>query len=172
MKRPSESVTIKNEIVLPSDSNALGTAFGGRVMSWIDVCAAIAAQRHCRSKVVTASMDELHFHAPIRTGMVAVLRAVVTATFNRSLEVSVEVHSEQPETGERSHCCSARLTFAALDDDFRPTCVPPLLLETEEEIQLQAEAEARREDEAQIPHGIGPHTMIDASSRRSRSIRA
>jgi acyl-CoA hydrolase len=143
-KRSAESITSMTEIVLPSDSNALGTAFGGRVISWIDICAAITAQRHCRSKVVTASMDEVHFHAPIRVGMVACLDAIVTATFRRSLEVTVEVHSENPETGERRHCCSARLTFAALDDQFQPTAVPPLLVETEAEFELQREAEKRR----------------------------
>lgn len=143
-KRPHDSVTVMNEIVLPSDSNSLGTAFGGRVMSWIDICAAITAQRHCRSKVVTASMDEVHFHAGIRTGMVASLEAMVTATFNRSLEITVEVHSEQPETGERKHCCSARLTFVAVDDDGRPISVPPLLLETEEARRLQEAAAERR----------------------------
>jgi acyl-CoA hydrolase len=76
--------------------------------------------------------------------MVACLRAVVTATFRRSLEVSVEVHSEHPETGELRHCCSARLTFAALDDQFEPTSVPPLILESEAEFELQREAEKRR----------------------------
>ena len=143
-KRREESITTMTEIVLPSDSNALGTAFGGRVIAWVDICGAIAAQRHCRSKVVTASMDEVHFHAPIRTGMVANVRAVVTATFRRSLEVSVEVHSEDPETAERRHCCSARLTFAALDSQFKPTAVPPLILESEQEFELQRQAERRR----------------------------
>jgi acyl-CoA hydrolase len=132
------------EIVLPSDSNALGTAFGGRVIGWIDICGAITAQRHCRTKVVTASMDQVHFHAPIKTGMVASLSALVTATFNRSLEVTVEVHSEDPISAERRHCCSARLTFAAVDDAFRPTAVPPLIVETEEQRALQEQAMERR----------------------------
>lgn len=143
-KRAEDSVTVKHEIVLPSDSNALGSAFGGCVMGWIDIGAAITAQRHCRRKVVTASMDELHFHAPIRVGMTAVIAARVTATFRHSLEVSVVVEAEDPLTGDRNHCCSALLTFTALDDDFRPTPVPPLLLETEEDRERQERAEARR----------------------------
>lgn len=143
-KRPADSVTEMNEIVLPSDSNALGTAFGGKVMQWIDVCAAMAAQRHTRKMVVTASMDELHFHSPIRIGMIAHLRAEVTATFRRSLEVEVKVHSEDPRSGERRHCCSARLTFTALDDGFQPTAVPPLLLETDEQRARQQAALERR----------------------------
>src|SRR5688572_11317024 len=97
-KSSRESVTEMTEIVLPSDSNALGSAFGGRVMQWIDICAAIAAQRHCRKIVVTASMDDLHFHAPIRVGMIASLVARVNATFGRSIEVGVDVHSENPLT--------------------------------------------------------------------------
>ncbi len=143
-KASRESATGMTEIVLPSDGNALGSAFGGRVTSWIDICAAIAAQRHCRKIVVTASMDELHFHAPIRVGMIASLSARVQATFQHSLEVAVDVHSENPLTGERRHCCSALLTFAALDEAGKKATVPPLLLETPEDEAKQAEAEARR----------------------------
>lgn len=143
-KRSADSVTEMNEIVLPSDSNALGTAFGGKVMQWIDVCAAMAAQRHTRKMVVTASMDELHFHSPIRVGMIANLRAEVTATFRRSLEIEVRVHSEDPRSGTRHHCCSALLTFTALDDDFRPTEVPALLLESDEQRARQQAALDRR----------------------------
>ncbi|HWV36994.1 MAG TPA: acyl-CoA thioesterase [Vulgatibacter sp.] len=139
------SITEMTEIVLPSDGNALGTAFGGRVMQWIDVCAAVAAMRHCRKVVVTASMDELHFHAPIRVGDVAHLRSRVNAAFRHSLEVGVEVYSENPVTGERGHTCSALLTFAALDADGKPTTVPPLALETQQERDLQVAAAARRE---------------------------
>ncbi len=144
-KRAEESVTEMTEMILPSDANALGTAFGGKVMQWIDVCAAIAAQRHCRKLVVTAHIDELHFHAPIRVGMVAVLEARVNAAFKHSMEVGVTVHSESPLTGERRHCCSAFLTFTALDDLGRPTTVPPLEATSDEERALQQAATARRE---------------------------
>jgi acyl-CoA hydrolase len=143
--KPSrESVTEMNEVVLPSDGNVLGSAFGGKVMQWIDVCAAIAAQRHCRRLAVTASMDALHFHAPIRVGMIAALKARVNATFRHSLELGVEVESENPLTGERKRCCSALLTFVAVDESGKPMAVPPLLLETAEDRRLQQEAEARR----------------------------
>lgn len=143
-KTTRESVTEMTEIILPSDGNSLGSAFGGKVMQWIDICAAIAAQRHCRMAVVTASMDELHFHAPIRVGMIASLHAKVHGVFRRSLEIGVEVHSENPITGERRHCCSAFLTFVALDDAGRPAEVPPLLAETPEDSARQSEAEVRR----------------------------
>lgn len=136
--------TEMTEIILPSDSNALGTAFGGKVMQWIDVCAAIEAQRYCRSSVVTASMDDLHFHAAIHVGQVATIRAEVNATFKHSLEVGVEVHGENPITGERRHCCSAMLTFTAVDADRKPHPVPPMRLETPEAVARQADAERRR----------------------------
>lgn len=144
-KPATESLTEMTEIVLPSDGNALGTAFGGKVMQWIDVCAAISAMRHCRKVVVTASMDELHFHAPIKVGEVVHLTARVNAAFKRSLELGVEVYSEQPVTGVRRHTCSALLTFAALDAEGNPTTVPPLLIETEADRLTQAAAASRRE---------------------------
>jgi len=144
-KSSRDSITEMTEIVLPSDGNALGTAFGGRVMQWIDVCAAVSAMRHCRKVVVTASMDELHFHAPIRVGDVVHLKSRVNAVFRHSLELGVEVYSENPVTGERRHTCSALLTFAALDADGKPTTVPPLEMETQQERDLQAAAAARRE---------------------------
>lgn len=144
-KPASESMTEMTEIVLPSDGNALGTAFGGKVMQWIDVCAAISAMRHCRKIVVTASMDELHFHAPIKVGEIAHLTARVNAAFKHSLEVGVEVYSEQPVTGVRRHTCSALLTFAALDAEGATTTVRPLLPETDADRATQAAAAARRE---------------------------
>lgn len=143
-KPKRESTTRMNELVLPSDANVLGTAFGGKVMQWIDICAGMAAIRHARKVMVTASMDELHFHAPIRVGDLACLTARVNATFARSLEVGVEVHSENPLTGERRHCCSALLTFTAITAEGRPDAVPPLLLETQEDRDEQEAASARR----------------------------
>ena len=143
--RPAaRSVTVKNEIVLPSASNGLGTAFGGQVMAWIDVCAAICAMRHCEKQVVTASMDELHFLSALRVGMTAVLTARVNATFSRSLEVEVDVVAEDAISGYRRRCCSALLTFVALDEERRPTAVPPLAIDNEEDRQRQSEGEARR----------------------------
>jgi acyl-CoA hydrolase len=139
-----ESITEMTEIILPSDSNALGSAFGGKVMQWIDVCAAITAQRHTRKVVVTASMDDLHFHAPIKVGEVVCLKARVEATFKRSLEVYVDVHSENPVAATRRHCCSAMLTFVALDAEGKPTPITQLAMDTPVAKARQAEAEARR----------------------------
>src|SRR6185437_6831562 len=93
---PAESEAVMVEPVMPSDANVLGSAFGGRVMQWIDLVGSIAAQRHCRRPVVTASMDEVHFHAPIRIGHWAVLESRVVAAFRSSMEIDVTVHTEDP----------------------------------------------------------------------------
>jgi acyl-CoA hydrolase len=132
------------QMVLPPDTNALQSAFGGRVMEWIDIAAGIAAQRHCRSPVVTASMDEVSFHAPIQLGWTAALKARVLAAFNSSLEVGVTVTAENPFSGESQITTTALLTMVALKQDGTRGVVPPLLLETEAERLTFAEAQARR----------------------------
>lgn len=132
------------EIVLPSHTNPLGTAFGGQVAAWIDICASIAAQRHARKIVVTASMDDLHFRAPIHQGEVVVLKAQVNRSFHTSMEVGVRVEAENPLTGERRHCSSAYLTFVAFDEEGKRAHLPPLLPETEDEIRRFEEAAERR----------------------------
>ncbi len=129
---------------MPGDANALNAAFGGSVMGWIDVCAAVAAQRHSRQSVVTASMDDLHFHQPIHVGWTVHVRARVIAAFRTSMEVGVTVHAENPRTGERYLTTSALLTFVALDAEGQRLAVPPLLLTTEAEHAAAAEAALRR----------------------------
>jgi acyl-CoA hydrolase len=134
------------ELVMPSDGNALGTAFGGRVVQWIDLAAAMAAMRHARMPVVTATIDQVSFLAPIRVGDLVVLRAQVNAVFNTSMEVEVAVQAEAPGSGERRDCCAAFLTFVALGAGGRPARVPLLLPQTEEEERRAQEAAARRSD--------------------------
>lgn len=143
-KSPRDSEVVMTQMILPPDANNLNAAFGGKVMQWIDICAAIAAQRHCRQVVVTASMDDLHFHAPIKVGWTATLHSRVLATFKTSMEVGVTVHAENPLTGERHLTTSALLTFVALDKDGKRVPVPPLVLNTEEEQVAFREAEERR----------------------------
>ncbi|MBK7860610.1 MAG: acyl-CoA thioesterase [Archangiaceae bacterium] len=133
-------------LLLPGEANALGAAFGGSVVGWIDMCAAIAAQRHCRQTVVTASMDDLHFHQPIKVGYSVTVRARVIAAFNTSLEVGCTVHAEDPRTGIRTLTCSALLTFVALDAEGTRLKVPPLELETEAEKNAASEAVSRRNE--------------------------
>ncbi|PTL77545.1 acyl-CoA thioesterase [Vitiosangium sp. GDMCC 1.1324] len=134
------------QMILPSDANPVNAAFGGKVMEWIDVCGAIAAQRHCRQVVVTASMDDLHFHAPIKVGWNVTLHSRVIATFRTSMEVGVTVTAENPMTGDKHLTTSALLTFVALTADGKKVPVPPLKLETEQEHEAFREAEQRRQD--------------------------
>jgi acyl-CoA hydrolase len=134
------------QMILPSDANPANAAFGGRVMEWIDVCGAISAQRHCRQVVVTASMDDLHFHAPVKVGWTVTLHSRVIATFRTSMEVGVTVTAENPLTGDKHLTTSALLTFVAITPEGKRVPVPPLKLETEEEFAALREAEQRRQE--------------------------
>jgi acyl-CoA hydrolase len=145
-KSARDSEVVMTQMILPSDANSVNTAFGGKVMEWIDVCAAIAAQRHCRQVVVTASMDDLHFHAPIKVGWNVTLHSRVIATFRTSMEVGVTVTAENPLTGDKSLTTSALLTFVALTADGKRIPVPPLKIETDEEREAFREAELRRKE--------------------------
>jgi acyl-CoA hydrolase len=144
-KPVSESRVHVTHIVMPGDANALGTAFGGVLMQWADAAASMAAMRHARLPVVTVSVDQLTFLAPVRVGHMAVLVAQVNAVFATSMEVGVEVAAENPRTGERRKCCDAFLTFVALGEDKRPTAVPPLAADTDEERRREREARVRRD---------------------------
>ncbi len=143
-KAPSESFTEMTELVLPQHANAIGTAFGGVIMSWIDICSSIAAKRHCGRVSVTARVEALEFRAPIRVGDVVRLTARVNAAFRTSMEIGVRVEREQADTGERALCADARTTFVNLDPDGKPYPVPPLLAETAEDRRLADEAAERR----------------------------
>ena len=133
------------ELVLWSHANALRTIFGGQIMSWIDIAAAVAAQRHSRRVVVTASVDALAFVAPVKVGNIVHIQAMVNYASRTSMEVGVRVESENPITGERTHTSSAYTTFVALDENGKPTPVPPVLPETPEEKRRFEAAKKRRE---------------------------
>jgi len=143
---PRQTRCEMTQIVLPGDCNALDTAFGGKVMAWVDVCAAVSCQRFARGNVVTAAMDQLLFKAPIRRGKVAVLRATVNRAWRTSMEVGVRVEEEDPHTGQRTHTSTAYLTFVALDDNHQPCEVPTLVPETPDEQRRFDEAGQRRQD--------------------------
>ncbi len=143
-KRSSESATEMVQVVLPNDANPLGFILGGTVMHLIDIAGAIAAHRHTRTLIVTAAVDGLQFLHPIEVGDLIILRSRVTATFRTSLEVEVEVYSEETLTGRRQLTSRAYLTFVAIDRNQQRLPVPPLLTETEEERRTAAEAKARR----------------------------
>lgn len=140
----SASITQMTEYVLPQHTNALGGVFGGQIMAWIDLCAAISAQRHSGRMAVTAFVDDLKFELPVRVGEVVRLSARVTATFHTSMEIEVIVEGEEATTGRRWPCVTARVTFVAIDEARKPTPIPPLLLDSDDVRASQAAGEARR----------------------------
>lgn len=147
-KPPRLSAVDMTELVLPNDANPLGNMLGGRVLHLIDIAAAIAAARHCGRPCVTASIDGVDFLHPIKVGHVIMLKAQVNWAGRTSIEVGVEVYSDDVwYTGQRTHTCSALLTFVALDAvTGKPTAVPPVLPETEEEKARYLGAQSRREE--------------------------
>lgn len=143
-KTPFQSSVTMTELVLPSHTNALDTVFGGQIMSWVDIAAAISAEKHCRNDVVTASIDALHFIAPAYAGWVVEILARVNYVSKTSLEVGVRVDGLSPKRGVRHHMASAYLTFVAIDKNGKPVPVPPLDIETEEDKRRAEKAEERR----------------------------
>lgn len=144
-RRASESATEMTQLVLPQHANVHGSVLGGTVMHWVDLAAALVANRHSRRPVVTAAFDEMAFLAPIQVGQVALLHARLTLVDRSSMEIRVDVQSEDLLTGERRKTGTAFVTFVALDPvTRRPTPVPPLLLETDEEREEHACALERR----------------------------
>lgn len=143
-KPVAASQVTMTEIIMPQHTNALGSVFGGTVMSWVDIAAAICAMRHCGKQVVTASVDALHFLAPIRLGWIATIQASVNFVGGTSCEVGVKVTSENPISGEKFHTASAYLTFVALDSHNRPASVPSVILESADEHRRNAAAQSRR----------------------------
>jgi acyl-CoA hydrolase len=144
-KRADESATEMVQVVLPNDANALGFILGGTVMHLIDIAGAIACHRHTRSLVVTAAVDDLHFLHPIKVGDLIILQSRVTCTFTTSLEVQVDVFSEETLTGKRLLTSSAFLTFVAVAVSGERMPVPPLIVETDDERRVCAEAHTRRD---------------------------
>src|SRR5262249_7362125 len=149
-KPASASSAEFNHWVLPQDTNALGTIFGGRIMEWADIAGAVVASRHCRKVAVTAAIDALNFFCPIRLGDIGVLKASLNFTHKTWMEIGVRIESKNPLTGERRHTASAYLTFVALDDIGHPTEVPPVKPETPEEIRRFKEGQSRREERIKL----------------------
>jgi len=143
-KRATESATEMVQVVLPNDANPLGFILGGTVMHLIDIAGAIACHRHTRSLLVTAAVDGLQFLHPIKVGDLIILKSSVTAAWTTSLEVEVEVFSEETLTGLRRMTSVAYLTFVAIDRDGCRLTIPGLILETPEEKKKAADADKRR----------------------------
>ncbi len=144
-KRPAQSEVTMTEMVLPNDTNTLNNLMGGRLLHWMDICAAIAAQKHSNRIVVTASVDNVSFTEPIRLGNIITMYAKVTRSFNSSMEVHLEVWAEDIPAGKKVSTNTAFYTFVAVDQNGRPIEVPNLEPETEAEQQLYESALRRRQ---------------------------
>jgi acyl-CoA hydrolase len=140
-----ESQSEMTEIVLPNDANPLGSLLGGRLMHWIDLAGALAAHRHSRNHVVTASIDHLDFHTPVHVGDLVVLKSSVNRAFHTSMEVGVKVLVQNYIAGTQSHVSSAFLTFVAVDPFGRHLPVAPVIPESDEEKRRFEDAGRRRE---------------------------
>jgi acyl-CoA hydrolase len=151
-KRWTDSATETVQVVLPNDSNPLGFILGGTVMHLIDITGAIACHRHTNRLALTAGVDGLEFLHPIRVGDMIILKSRVTCTFKTSLEVEVEVFSEEIETGVRKLTSRAFLTFVSIDRDGKPQEVAPLLVETPDDEERCRQANARRRDRLARKH--------------------
>jgi len=144
-KKPSDSYTMMTELVLPNDTNVYGNLMGGRLMYWMDIAAAIAAQRHCNAPVVTASVDNISFENPIKLGNTVHIEASVSRAFTTSMEVHLKVWGEDFTQHYKYKSNEAYYTFVALDPNRKPRQVPQLLPETEEEKTLFEGALRRRQ---------------------------
>jgi acyl-CoA hydrolase len=151
-RKISESVVIMTELVLPNHTNQLGNLLGGQLMHWIDICAALCASRHNKRVCVTASVDRIDFHHPIRLGDVVTLIASLNRVFTTSMEIGVKVHSESFAEGLKVHTNSAYLTFVAVDQGGRPVKGIPAIPETADEKRRYEEALNRRENRLKDLH--------------------
>jgi acyl-CoA hydrolase len=147
MMTPAETHCVMTQIVMPMHTNGVaGVMFGGIMMQWIDVCAGVAAMRHAGGAVLTASIDRLDFLSPVRVGEIVVLQAMVNYVARSSMEVGCRVETEHMQTRGRRYVTKAYLTLVAIDERGQPRSVPPLTLDTDDDIRRHTAAEARRRE--------------------------
>lgn len=160
-KFAKDSVTIMTEMVLPNDTNTLHNLMGGRLMHWMDIVAAIAAQKHCNRIVVTASADNISFKEPINLGNVVTLRSQVTRAFNSSMEVFIEVTAEDIPARKKIMTHRAFFTFVAVDQNGKPIEIPQVVPETAEEIELFEGALRRRQLRLVLAQRMKPEEAVE-----------
>lgn len=145
VRKPSDSLNIHTELIMPGQTNPLGNLMGGNLLSWMDVSCGVSALKHCGTICVTASVDNVSFRLPIKVGDVVVLKSFATRAFNTSLEICCQVYIHNPKTHEDILSHTAYFTFVSLDENGKSMKVPPLVPETEAEKRLYESAEHRRE---------------------------
>lgn len=150
MKTPKDSQVEMTEIVLPQHTNALGSVFGGTIMSWVDIAAATAALRHAGVQVVTASVDAMEFLQPIHLGFIVILKASVNYVSRTSCEVGVQVTAENPLKGETFRTATAYVTMVAIGKDGKKVSMPPIKPETADEKRRFQEALHRRQSRLEL----------------------
>lgn len=144
-KKPSESQIEMREMVMPGDANKHGTIFGGKIMAWIDIAAAMCAERHCQKPVVTAHIDDIDFLSPIKVGHHVIVKASINYAGTSSMIIGVRVESENPYTAQRRTTTKAYVTFVALDEYGKPVCVPKVEPETDDDKRRFENAKKRKE---------------------------
>ncbi len=144
-KKAKESLAETTHLVLPNDTNTMGNLFGGRLLEWLDISCAISAHRHCKRVVATIAVNNVSFDRPIKLGDMVTIRAMVSRSFRTSMEVWADVWVEDTLTSDKTKCNSAMYTFVAVDQAGRPTEVPEIVPETEEEKERYEGALRRRQ---------------------------
>lgn len=157
-KAPQESEVLMREMVMPGDTNAHGTIFGGKVMSWVDIAAAMCASRHCNLPVVTVHIGDIEFRSPINIGSQVVIKASVNYVGRTSMIIGVKVHSENPLTGVTRVTTKAYVTFVALDEFGHPTPVPRLEPQTEDEKRRYKNAQERVKSRKELKAKLNGNT--------------
>lgn len=160
-RKPSESIVIMTELVLPNDTNLFGNLMGGRLMYWMDIAAALSASKHCNAPVVTASVDNISFESPIKLGNVVHIEATITRAFKTSMEIHLKVWGEDLTHQYRYQSNEAYYTFVALDPNRKPRPVPALVPETPEEKELFDGALRRRQLRLILGGKMKPHDATE-----------
>jgi len=158
-KTPKESAIETRYLVMPENTNHYKTVFGGVIMSWIDIAAAMVAEKHCRHEAVTVSIDSISFLAPAYIGDHIIIKASVNYVGNTSMEIGVVVFKENPLTGEILKTTSAYLTFVGLDKDKKPVKIPKILPQTDDEKRRYKDAELRMKSRIELHKKIKEKNM-------------
>ncbi|MDG1105920.1 MAG: acyl-CoA thioesterase [Cyclobacteriaceae bacterium] len=163
-KTCKESKVTMTELILPNDTNNLNNLFGGRLMHWMDIAAAVSAQRHCNNVVVTASVDNISFSQPINIGNVITIKAFVVRAFTTSMEVFIKVIAEDIPNVKKNQTHTAFFTFVAVDKEGKPLKIPEVVPESLFEKELYRGALRRRQLRLVLAKRMEPKNALELKS--------